>query len=574
MVAIKLRQLLNLRSSSIINGGGSIINHHDHVDDDDDDDEDIQDVHDDLAASIANRELLLTAAAMENTNNDNNNSIEVCMLLRDEIRILRNEMMNRFDMLEKKYNNNNSHIDCNTNSGISVSTDADGIKEGVVPSCVSTKKEEVLELVSPAAEIKDDIGWTEVTSKSKHHRGSIKNQTKVEGLGVENMPKVVGMDIKSMNDVVEELLVGGEDTEEEELNVNVDKGLDVKKGKQDVTSITPPTPTRVLKKGGRNNKKYKKKQTKGKDQQKKIKNKSASAASTSAIPTGYCGLLITIVAVTFFNAIKTLLLKRHGKRLYMLFGFIAVSYLIKEEMNNGSNTIPKKESTGIGRLFSVGSISLLQGVRALEDCPEQYIANSIDSYDIGSKVTVEEKVYECAETPCGWKIIGTCTGDMFLSSSASAQPTIQTLGLPVHFPSMMPSALLEGGSESNLFETETVVAEPEDSEPTNHPTILGGRVRTHLPMSLGTHSPMAMVTSPPDEKDTTSPSSSQTSLPPTEDTTISSTADVSDNKEHISYVFELLSFMRFELFSFSPPPSYTSIFLSFSYTNIGSHNSR
>ena len=197
-------------------------------------------------------------------------------------------------------------------------------------------------------------------------------------------------------------------------------------------------------------------------------------------------------------------------------------------MNNRSNTIPKKKSTSIGSLFSVGSISLLQGVRALEDCPEQYIANSIDSYDIGSKVTVEEKVYECAETPCGWKIIGTCTGDMFLSSSASAQPTIQTLGLPVHFPSMMPSDLLEGGSESNLFETDLVV-EPEDSEPTNHPTISGGGVRTHLPMSLGTHSPMAMVTSPPDEKDTTSPSSSQTSLLPTEDTTISSTAaDVSD----------------------------------------------
>ena len=157
-----------------------------------------------------------------------------------------------------------------------------------------------------------------------------------------------------------------------------------------------------------------------------------------------------------------------------------------------------------------------------------------------------------------------------LSSSASAQPTIQTLGLPVHFPSMMPSALLEGGSESNLFETDTVV-EPEDSEPTNHPTISGGRVRTHLPMSLGTHSPMAMVTS---SSDTVFPTKEDDDidLPATEDTTISSTADVSDNKEHISYVFELLSFMRFELFSFSPPPSYTSIFLSFSYTNIGSHS--
>ena len=157
MVAIKLRQLLNLRSSLTINSGDSIINHHDHDDDDDDDDEDIQDAHGDLAASIANRELLLTAAAMENTNNNNNNNIEVCMLLRDEIRILRNEMMNRFDVLEKKYNNNNSHIDCNTNSiGIIVSTDADGIKDGVLPSCVSKKEE--LELVSPA-EIKDDIGW-------------------------------------------------------------------------------------------------------------------------------------------------------------------------------------------------------------------------------------------------------------------------------------------------------------------------------------------------------------------------------------------------------------------------------
>jgi len=155
------------------------------------------------------------------------------------------------------------------------------------------------------------------------------------------------------------------------------------------------------------------------------------------------------------NAIPTLLLMRRGKRLYMLVAFIAASYLFKGEMNSFSSIL--KEDSG---RFSIGSFSFIQGVRALEDCPDQYIATEIDSYDIGSKVTIEEKVYECTESPCGWKIIGTCVGDMFLPSSASAQPTIQTLGVPVHFPSMMPSTLDTGGDGSDLVESELVPAKP------------------------------------------------------------------------------------------------------------------
>jgi len=200
-------------------------------------------------------------------------------------------------------------------------------------------------------------------------------------------------------------------------------------------------------------KKLKKNQPKGKHHQKKNKIQSPAFVSSVVNPTaGYNGILINLVAL--INAIPTLLLMRGGKRLCMLLAFISASYLFKGEMNS---SIPKDESvsddisTRDGSWLSIGGFSFIQGVRALEDCPEQYIVT--DSYDVGSKVTIEEKVYECTETPCGWKIIGTCVGDMFLPSSASAQPTIQTLGVPVHFPSMMPSALDTDGDESNPFGT-------------------------------------------------------------------------------------------------------------------------
>ena len=154
----------------------------------------------------------------------------------------------------------------------------------------------------------------------------------------------------------------------------------------------------------------------------------------------------------------------------MLLAF-AASYVFKGEMNTfSSSVVSNKESTSIGgrfdigSRFSIGSFSFIQGVRALEDCPEQYIADDIDSYEIGSKVTIEEKVYECTESPCGWKIVGTCTGDMFLPSSEDRDRT------------------------------------------TNHPTPVLVRVRTHSPMSFGTHFPAAA--SPPGDNDSTSSTAS------------------------------------------------------------------
>ena len=419
MVAIKLSKLLSLRgtSTSIISGGS--INHYD-VDNDDD----IQDAHNDLAASIANRELLLTAAAMEHTNN-NNDAIRV---LSNEIKLLRDEMRERFDVLEKK----NSSINCDNIDNVDVSMmDCKGSKdkEEVISSPCMSKVEK--EIVSPAKneEAKDEI---EVTS----------NQNKDIVVGA--MATVVSKDDESTDDV--EVLILEKDT----------MGVVVNDKQQEETLIASPL-TRVLKRGKN---KARKQSIKGKRRQKK-KNTNNSSSVSSVVNPGYHVLTIF---VTLINAIPTLLLMRRGKRLYMLVAFIAASYLFKGEINSFSS-IPREESVGddisttSGGWFGIGSF--IQGVRALKDCPEQYVANNINSYDVGSKVTIEEKVYECTESPCGWKIIGTCVGGMFLPSSALAtQPTIQTLGVPVHFPSMMTSTLDTGGDGSDLVESESVPAPP------------------------------------------------------------------------------------------------------------------
>lgn len=484
MVAIKIRQLLSLRSTSASIIGGGDINHH-HMEEDDNDD-DIQDSHDDLAASIANRELLLTAAAMKNTNSNNSDDMR---LLRDEIKMLRDEMRERFDALEKK------------NSNVDVSMDSKGIKHegGILPSHVS-KVGKVLGLVSPAnkKKAKDDIGGASNTH-------SINKQNKVLNKVV-GMPRFVGKDSNVVDDLLEEDTTEGA-VAGEELHVDI-----VNDEQQTEGLIIAPRPTRVLKMGKRNQ--SRKQQAKGKRRQKKNKITPASSVSPASIPTtGYHGILT--IFVTLINAIPTLLLMRGGKRLYMLLAFIAASYLFKEEMDGFSGILGKDIACDDHGWFSIGSFSFIQGVRALEDCPEQYSANNIDTYGIGSKVTIEEKVYECTESPCGWKIIGTCVGDMFLPSSASAQPTIQTLGMPVHFPSMMPSSLLNNGNDggSNQVEPDSVV-ETEDSDPTtNLPTPLLVRVRTHSPMSLGTHSPAA-ASSPPDDNDAKSPSSSTAATTP------------------------------------------------------------
>jgi len=418
-------------------------------------DNDLNEAQDDLAASIANRELLLTAAAMKHTNN----SSDDIRLLRDEIKMLRDEMRERFDVLEKKFTINFDNSDNN----VDVSMDSKSVykdKGGVLSSPVLSVEKDLGELLSPAniMEAEKDTKAKDETEVIRSHQ----NKDKVVD------DKVVGKDVKSIN-IVDELLE--EDTAEDAVWGEEKLHVDIVNDKQQDETLVTPQPTRVLKRVKRN--KSRKQQAKGKRRQKKRnKIESPPSSPTSIIPTGYHG--IVTILVTLINAIATLLLMRGGKRLYMLLAVITASYLFKGEMNSFSSILNEDSvgdgvsTSGVG-WFSIGNgFSFIQGVRALEDCPEQYIANDIDIYNIGSKVTIEEKVYECTESPCGWKIIGTCVGDMFLPLSASAQPTIQTLGLPVHFPSMMTPALDAGGGESDLFESESVPAESSL-----------GRVRTH-----------------------------------------------------------------------------------------------
>jgi len=454
MVTIKLRQLLSLRSTSTsINSGGDMSTY--------DIDNDLNEAQDDLAASIANRELLLTAAAMKHTNNSS--SEDSIRVLSNEIKMLRDEMRERFDVLEKKFTIN---FDNSVNSDVSMDSKCIKYEGGEVLS--SHLLEEKLELVSK--EVED---WTEVTSNQKVVLSGMPTAVGKDDLKRVKRKKLKKKQVKGKhrqkNKIQSPAFVSSEGGEVLSSHLLEEKLELVSKEVEDWTEVTSNQkvvlsgmPTAVgkddLKRVKR--KKLKKKQVKGKHRQKN-KIQSPAFVSSSVNPSGNGTLTIL---VTLINAFPTLLLMRGGKRLYMLLAFIAASYLFKDEMNNFSG-IPNEASVSDdnsigGGWFTIGSsFSFIQGVRALEDCPEQYIAADIDSYDIGSKVTIEEKVYECTESPCGWKVIGTCVGNMFLPSSASAQPTIQTLGMPVHFPSMMPSALDTDSDESNLFESESVPAE-------------------------------------------------------------------------------------------------------------------
>ena len=393
MVVIKLKRLLNCNNGNrLSNIDRSTCTYHDDDDTDDDGnlDDDINEAHNDLAASIANRELLLkTAAAVKH--DTNNNNIEMHML-RDEIRMLRNEMRNRFDILEKKDNDSTNSSD--TGSGIDIST----FSRGIVEDGVLLKEEELVSRLAADDNIRGNIN---------------KQQNQLLETDEDDTPIVNS--VHATRELLEEDTTRGIDidmVEEDELHVNTVIDKQYKE-----TLIIPPT--RVSKKHKKNSK-YKKKQTKGKHHQKNVKRKSSSTRTSIINPTRCHGKL-TNVALTLVNAIKALLLMRGGKRLYMLLAFVAASYVFKGEMNSFSS-IPNEESISddvstsiggrfdIGSRFSIGSFSFIQGVRALEDCPEEYIFTETDSYGIGSKVTIEEKVYECIESPCGWNVIGSCKG--------------------------------------------------------------------------------------------------------------------------------------------------------------------
>lgn len=73
------------------------------------------------------------------------------------------------------------------------------------------------------------------------------------------------------------------------------------------------------------------------------------------------------------------------------------------------------------------------------ECPEHYIEDNIDSYGIGTRVTMKDKVYKCIKSPCTWKVIGTCEEGVFY-----ATPTLQPTGAPTSslIPTSSPSSSL------------------------------------------------------------------------------------------------------------------------------------
>jgi len=205
MVAIKLRQLLSLRGTSTSISGRGSSNQYD-VDDNDDDI--LQDAHDDLAASIANRELLLTAAAMQNGTSICNDASSdgAIRVLSNEIHMLRDEMRERFVVLEKKFT-----INCEDNS-VDVSMDSKSVYKDKIDDML---EEETTKLVSPVAKDKLEAeDGTEITSNQ--------NKDKV----MDDMATGVVKDDKSIDSVNKSLEedTAGEDIvgeEEEELNVDI-----------------------------------------------------------------------------------------------------------------------------------------------------------------------------------------------------------------------------------------------------------------------------------------------------------------------------------------------------------------
>jgi len=134
----------------------------------------------------------------------------------------------------------------------------------------------------------------------------------------------------------------------------------------------------------------------------------------------YLRLIVGLIG-KLLHSVVSVLLMRGGKRLYMIGTFISACWLQREINNNGfTNIFPGSVSNDMS---SRGGFNIFQGVRALQDCPQQYVAKNYDSYDIGMKITHKENVYECTEAPCMWKVIGMCTDNVFwpLSSTSSSR---------------------------------------------------------------------------------------------------------------------------------------------------------
>ena len=96
------------------------------------------------------------------------------------------------------------------------------------------------------------------------------------------------------------------------------------------------------------------------------------------------------------------------------------------------------------------------------------------------KVTHEENVYECTESPCTWKVIGTCTDNVFWPLS-STSPSRNMQAVSLDEPSIP--------TEPNPTETEPGDSSESEAVPTNVPSPLLNRVRTHSPISSTTTTP-------------------------------------------------------------------------------------
>ena len=285
-------------------------------------------------------------------------------------------------------------------------------------------------------ELAEKESWTEVASprsSSPHRSISIKNHAEVDGETCAVEEELLEDDFMGEEKIADAVMKDGG-----EFMGNINGNVEEEKDKS--TARPSNTNNKSIKRSSKKNKKKRNRR----HRRRRIKQSAAvstfsKSAAVSTVPSSsaqskYFGLIGKVM-----HSVVSVLLMRGGKRFYMIGAFITACWL-RGGMNDNdffTNKSISEESSGSVR----GGFSFFQGVRALQDCPEQYLAANADAYEIATKVTAEEKVYECTEYPCGWRIIGTCTGNIFLPSSTS-QPTTQTLGVSLHYPSMMPSTTM------------------------------------------------------------------------------------------------------------------------------------
>ena len=467
---------------------------HHHTADNDTDDTNIKDAEDELQSTLAIHELLMVSTALPLQKE------EVCQT--HEINVLKE----RLDCQDVKLLLINERIakleESNNNNGIHSEEDAAGLQVGgihneavllehslkeeeLVDSIVSNEEEEVwMKAVSSGRsslvlEIEEKM--EDKTSGSNTYAAladdAYEDMQEEEELFKDE--KLMGGCCKAV-DTKEDLIIGSSSEEVGKEAEIVDTTF------QQIS--TTQTQTSVAINKNKNNKNKKKTWKNGKHgrrrprcpnktQQATVVSTSTSRKSATSKPSSspnqyqYFGLIVGLIGKLLHSGVSVLLM-RGGKRMYMIGTFITAYWLQGEINNNGfTNIFPNSISSNSN---SRGGFNIFQGVRALQDCPEYYIANNYDSYDVGMKVTHKDNVYECTEAPCMWKIIGTCTDNVFwpLTSTLSSRN--------------MQAVSLDDSSiqtESNPTETDLDGLSESEADPTNFPTQLLNRVRTHSPIS-------------------------------------------------------------------------------------------